>query len=235
MSKRIRKITDGGPVTKEGKDEEGKTKITINVKFITPFMARMADYATIATTGAIAMLSIGGAISIQEASPVQRLVITTLPLPAYIFAKYVFYNALSRTRLVAFTPETVGFSKGFKTHYFDRNLGVKFGIREHPKADLEATKIELRETKRKVRWYTRPIKPYYQKSYVLVLEYMGQPNIIAVIYGLENAQKIVARLTAVNEIIRSYGESAQGVATSPEQDWGKTAGGLSAAHNRSVS
>ena len=86
--------------------------------------------------------------------------------------------------------------------------------------------MELRETKRKVRWYTRPLKPYYQNAKIISLEYMGQRNDICACYPVENAQTIVARLTAAQEVIAGYGSTGRGTALTPSQQWDRQAGGL---------
>jgi len=236
MSKsNTRSVLDGGPVTRKAKDSNGQTTITVIVKAIGPFGARMADYATMGVTGAIAIAGISGGIMIEDAALTQRLMMFALPVPGFFVAKILAYRLLAKTKPVVFTPETVLYSRYFRTRRFDSNLQIKFVLHTHPKAEFEANKMQLRETKRKVRWYTRPLKPYYQKSYLLVLEYMGQPNIITSIYTAQKSQEVVARLTAVSEVIGSYGSSGQGTATTPAADWAEQAGGVTMDHDRSVS
>jgi len=236
MSKlNTRSVLDGKPYTRETTDSNGQTTITVNVKAIGAIGARMADYATIGVTGAIAVASIGGGIIIEDATLMQRLVMWTLPIPAFFLVKRFFYSAFAKTKPVVFPPETTTYPRFFRAQRFDSNFPIKFVLHTHPKAEIEANKMQLRETKRKVKWYTRPLKPYYQESYLLVLEYMGQPNIIMTIYNRQKAREIVAKLTAVSEVIRSYGSSGQGTATTPAADWANQAGGVTIDHERSVS
>ena len=236
MSKsNARSVLDGKPYTRETKDSNGNTTITVNVKALSAIGARLADYATIGVTGAVTIACISGGIIIEDASLMQRLVMCALPIPAFFLVKRCFYSAFAKTKPVVFTPETTTYSRFLRTLSFDSGFPIKFVLHTHPKADIEANKMQLRETKRKVKWYTRPLKPYYQNSYLLVLEYMGQPNVIMTIYTRQKAQEVVAKLTAVSEIIRSYGSSGGGTATTPAADWAKQAGGVTIDHERSVS
>lgn len=232
--KRTRSIIDGGPVTHKRTTPDGKTVITVTLKAINPFMAKVADLATLTSTGIFTLGAFTGAVLVEDATLATRLLIAALPLPAYFMFKGGFHHILARSKLVTFTSNTVSVRRVLM-HHFDRKLGVKFALYPHPKADLEEKRIELRKAKREVRSFTRPIKPYYQNSYRLVLEYMGQPNVIMSIYKHEKAQEIVARLTAVNEIIGRYDGASQGTATTPGQDWSKSAGSLTRGDSRSVS
>lgn len=232
---RTRSVLDGGPVTKKTTDKDGQTTITVWVRAISPLMAKIADYTSYVATGAAAIASFSGAVMLEDAAIAGSLAMLALPVPAFFASKFITYRAFARTKPVVFTPETVAYTRFLRERVFDTNLPVKFVLHTHPRVKIEADKIELREAKRTVRWYTQRLKPYYQNSHLLVLEYMGQPNIIMSIYNQQKAQEIVARLTAVSEVIGGYGGSHRGTATSPASDWGAQAGGLSTRHERSVS
>ena len=218
-------VLAGGPTTRQT-TSDGQTSITVHVKALPPFLAKVADVLTLIFSGLTGLLLIGGAVFIPDASNAQRLIMCVLLVPAYFAIKAASYHLLSLTKPVRFEGDTITFRSWFRMKRFDSNVGIKFVLHDHPRARLEENKMELRETKRKVRWYTRPLKPYYQDSKIISLEYMGQRNDICACYRLQEAQKIVARLTAAQDVIAGYGRTGRGTAMTPAQQWDLQAGGL---------
>lgn len=220
-----RSVLAGGPRTRK-KLYAGETSISVQVRALPPFFAKVADYATLLLTAMLAIGLFTGAILIPDASHAQRLIMCVLPVPAYFVIKAASYHLLSLTKPVRFENETIAFRSWFRMKRFDSNVGIKFVLHDHPRTRIEENKMELRETKRKIRWYTRPLKPYYQDAKIISLEYMGQRNDICACYRIQEAQKIVARLTAAQDVIAGYGRTGRGTALTPAQQWDVQAGGL---------
>ena len=229
-----RSIFDGDPVTTETIDNDGNKTITVNIEALNPFMAKVADGLTKITTGITAVAAIIGSIAIQDVSITQQVIMLALPIPVYFIAQRGFYKLLSRTIPVKFTPKTHSFRKGFTIKSFDVAMGIKYIIEDHPQNEREKLAYALKEEKRDVKWYSRPLKPYRQNASALILEYMGQPNLIAYVYPTLKAKAYVARLTAVSDVMARHGSASGGVALSPRQEWESQAGTI-IDHKRSVS
>jgi len=225
LNQSTRSVIDGGPNTQQTINDDGETEITVCVNAISPLAAKLADGVLTVTLCALILYCVVTGLFIRDTSMAQRVVTMLAPVPTYFMLKWALYSVFTQSKSVAFTPDTITLIK-FGIRRFDRSLGVKFALYEHPKAGIEKKRIELREAKRTVRWYSRALKPYYQTAHVLVLEYMGQPNIVGSIYSYPKAKEIVARLSAVNEIIGRYGDTNHGTPVTPDQDWSDVAGGL---------
>lgn len=242
--KRTQSVFDGGPVTHERIDKNGQLTITVQVKAIGPKMSQLADFLSYGVAGVTAIASIGGAIMLNEASPVKRGAMLFIPIPTYFAAKHVFYQMFSRTKPVRCTLETTSFRKGLRIKHFDMNMPCGWLINEHPKAGLEKRKSEVRKEKQKLAtpssfslpFYFKPFhEPYLANSRIVSFEYMGQRIDLIKTKSLEEAQEIVARLNAVHEVIEGRSSSDRGIATSPDQAWGRETKGKVINHRRSVS
>ena len=239
---RTRSVFDGGPVTTENIDKDGSAIITVQAKTIGPKGAQFADLLSCLIAGGTAIIGIGSAILLDESSLFQRSLMASAVIPAYFLSRHVLYELFSRTKLVRFTKDAVSFRRRLRTHNFDTDLPHKWVLHPHPKVGLEARKLEVKKAKRDLKksvlsgFYFKPFwEPYLGNSRVVSFEYMGQRNDLMKAKSLEQAQELISRLTAVSEVVAGRKNSGDGVATSPNQEWGKQAGGLILEHERSVS
>ena len=109
---------------------------------------------------------------------------------------------------------------------FDRKLQHRFALILHDKARRERDRHELEE--RKAQQSKKIIKKrrYYQESYHLAFEYVGQRNDVATIYGRPEAQAVLARLKGVDEVMTAHANRGGGTPLRPQQEWVEQPGAI---------
>ncbi len=233
MSAHPQSVFKGFPRTLEtGKNAE-KT-ITVYAKAVSPLMVKIADflakYTTIpATFGCVSL----GVYNIYETGLVfsnkeywQLAALAALPVLTYICVRFGLYHLFRNHVIIEFTDNVISIKTLFKTHLFDRKQRHKFTAREHQKATREKRSLKLKETKRKVRWWSLPFKPYYSDAYELAFEHMGQRTVIMSIFKHKKMELILNRLIACDEVIEGYNQNGSGQSLTPEGDWSEHSGEL---------
>ena len=67
---------------------------------------------------------------------------------------------------------------------------------------------------------------YYQDSYHLAFEYVGQRNDVATIYGRPEAQAVLARMKSVDEVMTAHANRGDGTPLRPQQEWVEQPGAI---------
>lgn len=223
---RAKAILSGKPKTKLKTHRNGTQSIKVYPRALGPRMAKVTKALTLASTACMTFCSVGAVIWLHESALIFQLSPLAVPVPFYFGTKAFSEWWLSRQKSVHFSAESITFWSGLKRRKIDVRLDHNWVLHPHPKTDKEAREIELKCAKRPIKWYTRPIEPYFGQSYIVSLEVLGQRNDLMCVYTHEKAQKIFSRLSAVSEIVKGFNSGNEGIALTVEQDWANQAGGL---------
>lgn len=233
MSKQPRSVFEGFPKTIETIENDKKT-ITVYAKAVSPLMVKFADflakYTTIATALACFCLAVYSAYETSLVFTAQEYWqfsgLAALPVLTFASIRFSLYHLFRNHVKIEFTDDVISIRTLFKTHLFDRKQRHKFTAREHQKAAREKDSLKLKETKRRVRWWSLPFKHYYSDSYQLAFEHMGQRTVIMSIFRHKTMELILNRLIACDEVIEGYNQKGSGQSLTPEGDWSDHSGDL---------
>ncbi|GAB5451161.1 MAG: hypothetical protein Hals2KO_14890 [Halioglobus sp.] len=146
---------------------------------------------------------------------------------AMIFLAYsLLGQALARRIEVEFTEDGIEFRRWIRVKSFDRTLPLRFVLRKHDRANAERDRHTYLQEKARLKGKARNPRKYYQRSYTLSLEHIGEPHDIISIYGERKAMRDLARLNAMMAQLDGAARSGRGVAISPQDEWHDAAGGL---------
>jgi hypothetical protein len=73
---------------------------------------------------------------------------------------------------------------------------------------------------------------YYQDSYHFFYELLGQRNDITEIYGQPEAQAVLTRLRAIDDVINARAKRGDGTAIRPGDQWAEQPGAIPEAADR---
>ena len=142
------------------------------------------------------------------------------------FSKQDGAKALKRRVQVSVTREQFRFRPLFRWVSFDRALQHRIGLVLHDLARQERDQHEHKiEEARQSRKIVQP-KRYYQDSYHLTYELLGQRNDIIEIYGRPDAQAAVARLRAIDDVLNARARRADGTPLNPGDQWVEQPGAI---------
>jgi hypothetical protein len=215
---------DGKPDTRELTDANGNSEFFVSLRVLTPLRAKLAD--KLGETTACA----GTALFILNALNHDAPAMSLAGAAACWFLCPVFEKAwgetLKRNVRVAVTREQFRFRPFLRWVGFDRALQHRISLVLHDLAkqerDQHERKIEEARQRRKI---VQP-KRYYQDSYHLTYELLGQRNDIIEIYGRPDAQAAVARLRAIDDVLNARARRADGTPLNPGDQWVEQPGAI---------
>jgi hypothetical protein len=101
---------------------------------------------------------------------------------------------------------------------FDRALPHRFSLKIHDLARHERDQHELETAKAQQRRKIVQPRRYYGESYHFIYELLGQRNDITEIFGQPEAQAMLTRLRAIDEVINAR-EGGDGTPLKPGDQW----------------
>jgi hypothetical protein len=220
----VRHPFEGKPLTREVTDENGNVRFEVTAAVLTPLRARIADEFALWTAAAVAALLI---LYVMNHNPT---------LPTLLFAasawflhplfKLAWRQSLRHSVHLVITEEEFRFRGWAGWRSFDRKLQHRFALILHDKARRERERHELEERKAQQRKKIIKKRRYYQDSYHLAFEYIGQRNDVATIYGRPEAQAVLARLKGVDEVMTAHANRGGGTPLRPQQEWVEQPGAI---------
>ena len=216
----------GGPQTTETINDQGEQEITVSPASLTPLRARLVDWLAVGSGFMAGVAGIAGAIHFGLDPLAGFGVAIAAPVFGYFGGKEMFQDLLQKRTCVVFTPEQFIVHGLFGERRFDRNLPSKFTLYVHDKARREEEILSFKENRPGRKWWMRPPKRYYGQSFHLSFDYLDQRHDLMTIYGRKNAQIILARLKACDEVMNGYAGKGNGQALEPESDWAPQSGEL---------
>ena len=220
----VRHPFEGKPLTREVTDENGNLRFEVTAQVLTPLLARIADQLALWTAGAVTALLILYVMNHDPTLPVLLFAASTWFL--HPLFKLAWRKSLRRNVHMVIAEEEFRFRGWAGWRSFDRKLQHRFALILHDKARRERDRHELEE--RKAQQSKKIIKKrrYYQESYHLAFEYVGQRNDVATIYGRPEAQAVLARLKGVDEVMTAHANRGGGTPLRPQQEWVEQPGAI---------
>jgi hypothetical protein len=217
---------DGGPATHERLDEHGNPVITVRICEWTPLRLKWAE-----ALGVIAGILIGAldgyVLYILGVTGPALLIAWLLILMAggYLAMDFIHGKMLKRTEVV-FTPQEFRVKDGTEWFVYDRTLNHRFLMMKHDRAREEREKHDLQIRRAQMRGNVIAITRYYDDSYHIVFDYLGQRFDVVTVYDQKRATAVAARLKACDQVMDTKGKMGEGEVMSPDEQWGEVPGKL---------
>lgn len=209
---------DGGPATHEGRDEHGDPLMAVQLREFTPLRLKGAEALSGTAALAIGVLAGFGLHTLGVTGPALLIAWMLILMAGGYLAMHFIYGKLLKNTELVFTPQEfrVRTRKGWDI--YDRRLPHRFRMEKHDKARQEREKHELKI--RRAQMHGNVIAPtrYYDDSYHIVFEYMGQRFDIATVYHDKRAERIVAHLRYCDEKMNAMSNM------SPNEQWDEVSG-----------
>lgn len=209
---------DGGPATHERLDEHGDPLVTVHLREFTPLRLKWAEGLSVIAAIAFGALD-GYALHTLGVTGPALLIAWALifMVGGYLAMGFIHRKLLKKTELV-FTPQEFRVITRTGWDIYDRRLSHRFRMEKHDKARQEREKHELKI--RRAQMHGNVIAPsrYYDDSYHIVFEYMGQRFDIATVHHDKRAERIVAHLRYCDEKMNAISNM------SPNEQWDEVSG-----------
>jgi hypothetical protein len=179
--------------------------------------AKAADGLGVATAAAVAALCILYVMN-HDPSVIALLFAGTTWFLRPLFEK-LWREGLKRKVDMVVTADEFRFHGWMGWITFDRALPHRFALVIHDLARQERDKHELEVLKARERRKIVQPQRYYQDSYHFIYELVGQRNDITEIFGKPDAQAVLTRLRAIDEIINARAKRGDGTAINPGDQW----------------
>lgn len=153
-------------------------------------------------------------------------------IPAVFFGvkygvNFALTKLLSKGRNVRITEQKIMIQKWFFFwEKFNRMHEHGFSYRKHPKGGKEKELLAHRVREESSEGKVKRSHIFYQDSFEIIFEYLGQPIVLMSAYGEGNAIQIIARCQAVDEVIKSANGTNGALSLDAQGDWGEQAGSL---------
>jgi len=217
---------EGEPRTDQKTDETGAMTFTVTTRTLTPLRARIVDGVTVLLILYIAVIGI--LVGIREHDPWAWVFLVGGPLAGHRVIRRWIAEEFETKTVMHFTDTTFAVKHGLAGAWesFDRRHAHRFALVQHDHARREQAEHEhgqrIDQTKGRATWRT----PYYQESYFVSFEYLGQRNDLMAVYGRQEALAILARLKACDEVMESQARNGKGVPLNPRDEWGEQPGDI---------
>ena len=221
---------DGIPQTHEVTDENGNPEFHVSARVLTPLRAKAADTLGNAAAATATILSLLYVINNNPSA------ITVACAGSVWFLSPVFERlgreALKRRVRMLVTREEFRFRTWRGWVAFDRALQHRFALVLHDRARQERDQHELESQKAQQQRKIVQKRRYYQESYHFCYELLGQRNDITEIFGRPDAQAVLTRLRAIDEVINARAKRGDGTALNPGDQWVEQPGAIPEAADR---
>lgn len=217
---------EGEPATAEARDEAGNACFKITCKTITPFRERIVDSLTSVVDYGLWGMGVLGLIQSRDPSVLIFLGGISL-IGRRWYRRWIAEEFITSTTIMI-SEGAIAVQRGMfsGTETFDRHQVHRFALLQHDKAQDEQREHEHGQREDQSRREVELRKPYYQDSFFVVLEYLGQRHDLIEVYGRKDAMAILARLKACDEMAEAQTRQGQGLATRPQDEWGPQPGDI---------
>jgi hypothetical protein len=97
---------------------------------------------------------------------------------------------------------------------------------KHDRAKIERENHELRKLRAQKRGDIIAPKRYFDESFHIIFDYMGQRFDVVTVYDEKRATAIATRLMACDKLMDTKNQMGEGEALNPGDQWGKAPGSL---------
>lgn len=215
----------GYPRTTERQSRDGQKQYVVKLRAPGPIAANVRDKLTFVGTAIGAIVALIVAANATDLPTLSKLAICASPLPLYLTLRGSFEWLLSRRVSVAVSPDRISVTKLALPRHYDRSYSIKFVLRDDERRERKAKIIEHRRCNPDARRRFFPERNYYDSSYRLSIEVLGQAYHLMTIYGQSKATRICARLNAIHNSVESTSGRGSGIALIASDDWADSAAG----------
>ncbi|MEW8051145.1 MAG: hypothetical protein AB2809_12275 [Candidatus Thiodiazotropha sp.] len=216
---------EGEPVTVTRTAPDGAPEIAVTIDALTPEGAKLIDDLNAFCPMALSGLYLWAVLPTNFNNPYLLAAgFITVVIVAVMLLTYL-RGLLTVTTMVVFKPAAFRVYRGGAWDVYDRSLTHRFLMMKHDSAREERQSHELRV--RRAQAQGRIISPrrYYDDSFHIVFEYLGQRIDIATVYDQKRAMAVAARLKACDKLMDTKG-LGDGEVMSPDEQWGEVPGKL---------
>jgi len=224
LGRKVRRPFDGKPKTREETDENGNLAFRVIARVLSPARAKIADKLGETITAALILLT-GLYILEHDLPPTALLFAAAIWVLHPLFEK-AWREALKRNLEMLVTPDQFRFRRWMRWISIDGVLPHRFALVVHDLARQERDKHELETLKAQKRGKIVQPRRYYQDSYHLCYELLGQRNDITEICGRPDAQAVLMRLRAIDDVINARAKRGDGTAIRPGDQWVEQPGAI---------
>ena len=213
----VRSPFDGYPETRAETDENGGVRFRVTAKVLPPLRAKIADKLG-AATAVIGVVAAVMYVADHNYPPIALLAAAGIWLGKPLYEK-AWREGIRRKVEIIMTETEFRFRTWTgRWIVFDRELPHSFAVPLHDLARQERDQHELQILKaQQLKKIVQP-RRYYQESFHLVYELLGQRNDITEIFGKPEAEAVLTRLRAIDEVINARG-GGDGTALEPGDQW----------------
>jgi hypothetical protein len=209
---------DGKPPTRETTDANGNPEFHVDARILTPLRAMAADKLG-------ALTAVGGSVAVfmtavnHDHPPLIAVVFAVAVWLLQPLLQKLWREALRRKVELVLTKDEFRFRRLFHWISFDRALDHGFALVPHDSARAERDRNELEMLKaQQLRKVAQP-RRYFQDSYHLTFQLLGQRNDIIAVYGLPEARAMLTRLRAIEDTINAHARRSDGSPSKPSDQW----------------
>ncbi len=217
---------EGEPLAREITLVGGAPAFEVTIAELTPERKKALDdfqsLAVMATAGPLALL---GLTAMNQTAGVGLLICGTAAMLGFAVSKGVAGAMKVRTRLIISADRFSFQAKGGWRH-FDRRVRHRLRWSLHDKAREEKDEHVFEERKDSIKRRAKKRERLYQDSYHIVYEQLGQRYDIAAVYGQLEAQRVLAKLKALDELADNLGRKGGGAPLQPDDEWGDQPGDI---------
>jgi hypothetical protein len=225
IGRTVRYAFDGKPRTREETDESGNLAFRVIARVLTPQRAKIAD--NLGETTAAALIVLTGLYILEHDWPPTGLLFAAAIWFLHPLCEKVWREALKRNVEMVLTADQFRFRRWMRWITIERVLRDRFALVLHDLARQEHDRHEVEVLKAQQRKKIVQPKRYYQESYHLCYELIGQRNDIIEICGRPDAQAVLARLRAIDDVINGRARGrGNGTAIRPGDQWGEQPGAI---------
>jgi hypothetical protein len=217
IERTVRRPLDGKPETREETDDDGNLCFRVIARVLTPVRAKVADKLGETTAAAGALLT--GLYIVDHNLPPIGLLFAGAIWFLHPLCEKLWREGLKRKVNLVVTADEFRFHGRMRWITFDRALQHRFALVIHDLAKQEHAKHELEVLKARKRGKIVQPRRYYQESYHFCYELLGQRNDITEIFGRPDAQAVLARLRAIDEVMNARAKRGDGTALKPGDQW----------------
>lgn len=210
---------DGAPKTEIVTDDQGRRAFIVTPRYLTPWRFKVARFSANVTAWAL-MFALVFLVDHMVSEPGWE-VLGALIAPWVLWQLWFVIARFmcSRTTRFELTEDTLKVGRLFGSRKFDRTIPNSFALPPHNSAIAEQRKHELivRQEASKGRVIAK--MPIYANSWHLSFVYLGQRNDLLTIYGQQDAEALLCRLQACNDVLNRQAGLAEGLSMSADDDW----------------
>ncbi|MEW8462637.1 MAG: hypothetical protein AB2653_20215 [Candidatus Thiodiazotropha endolucinida] len=216
---------EGEPVTVTRTAPDGAPEIAVTIDALTPEGAKLLDDLNAFCPMALTGLYLWAVLPTNFNNPYLLAAgFITVVIVAVMLLTYL-RGLLTVTTVVVFNPAAFRVYRGGAWDVYDRSLTHRFLMMKHDSAREERQSHELRIRRAQTKGRIVSPRRYYDDSFHIVFEYLGQRIDIATVYDQKRAMAIAARLKACDKLMDTKG-LGDGEVMSPDEQWGEVPGKL---------